>query len=525
MKKQSFLQGALILMIAGFINRIMGFLLRIILVRLVGDEGLGLFQMVYPLFMTLLLISTAGFPVSISKLIPERLAKNNLEGSYDLLKVTLVFVCLTSFTVSLLLYFSAEFIAEHIYSDERTYLIILAIIPCLFMSPMTASFRGFFQGFHTMIPTALSQIVEQLSRVAATLILIDMVSYLGLKYQAASIALGISIGEFSGLLILIILFIHHLYSPKSNTREKTQKIKQKSKHNYFNDLKEICSLAIPITLGRIVNSLMISGEAILIPRQLQISGFSVKEATSLYGQLSGMVEQLLYLPTVITIALTTSLIPNISDAYARNNIDKIKNNYQDVIRITTYLGLPITIIFFTRGSEICQLLFGYPEAGTILAIMAFSSTFIYFLQVSSGMLNGLGKPQLALLNLSIGSLLKLIGIFFLTRQPELGIQGAAISISLGYMLSALLNFITIGHNIGYGLNVKQCFLKPMFSSSILLIINPYLTKIIKLLPYKPGSHLETLIVLFLLIIIYLLIMVLIRAITPEDLDRFKNKGK
>jgi len=270
---------------------------------------------------------------------------------------------------------------------------------------------------------------------------------------------------------------------------------------------------------------MMSGEAILIPRQLQISGASITEATSLYGQLSGMVEQLLFLPTVITIALTISLIPNISDACARNNIKKIQNNYQDIIRITSYLGLPISVIFFSRGREICQLLFGYPEAGSILAIMAFSSTFIYFLQVSSGMLNGLGKPQQALLNLSIGSLIKLIGIFYLTQQARLGIQGAAISISLGYILSALLNFLVIGNNIGYRLDIKQCFIKPLFSSLIIYLINPYLELIFKYIPYHFNNKLNTLIILTLMIIIYLVIMILTKAITRADLDRFRHMEK
>jgi len=188
MKKQSFLQGALILMIAGLINRSIGFVLRLFLVRVIGDEGLGLFQMVYPFFMTLLLICTAGFPVAISKLIPERLAQNDQEGSYSLLKITLVFVSLTSIIISFLLYFSAEFIAEHIFSDQRTYFILLAIIPALIISPVAASLRSFFQGYHTMIPTAVSQIIEQLSRMIATLILINMISYLGIKYLWVSLS-------------------------------------------------------------------------------------------------------------------------------------------------------------------------------------------------------------------------------------------------------------------------------------------------------------------------------------------------
>ncbi|MTI61443.1 MAG: polysaccharide biosynthesis protein [Firmicutes bacterium] len=522
MKKQSFLQGALILMIAGLINRVIGFVLRLILVRQIGDEGLGLFQMVYPLFMTLLLLTTAGFPVAISKLIPERMTHNDKQGGYNLLKVTLVFVCLMSILISLILYFSSGYIAQHIYRDSRTGIILLSLIPALLISPLAACFRNFFHGIHSMLPTAFSQITEQFTRLIITLSLVSTAASLGLKYQTASMAVGISAGEFAGLLILLIMFIHHLFLSdyqKLSHSDKIKKIQKKFKHNFFFDLKTIAALAIPITIGRLVNSLMMSGEAILIPRQLQLAGFSIQEATSLYGQLSGMVEQLIFLPTVITIALTTSLIPNISAARACKNYHKIKENYQDVIRITTYLGFPVTVIFLCKGSEICQLLFGYPAAGVILSHMAFSATFIYFLQVSHGMLNGLGKPQLSLLNLTLGSILKIGGILLLTRQTALGIHGAAFSIGLGYMLSALLNFIVIGHNIGYSLNIKQCFIKPLLASLLICFIEPYISSYSKKI--ISVSWVDLLVILI-LILVYAIFMGLIKAVTPEDTRRFKK---
>jgi len=521
MKKQSFLQGALILMLAGLINRVIGFVLRIFIVRTVGDEGLGLFQMIYPLFMTLLLISTAGFPVAISKLIPERLAKNDLRGGYNLFKVSLLFILLMSTFVVAVTYFSAEFISTGVYSDSRTYILILSILPAIIISSLASCFRGFFQGMHTMIPTALSQITEQISRFLATLMIVNAIGYLGLKYQAAGIAIGISIGEFCGLLLLIILFIFTLFNNHKNKSMIKNKMSTYLKRNNVADFKIIAGLAIPITMGKVINSLMMSGEAILIPRQLELGGLTISEATSLYGQLSGMVEQVIFLPTIITIALTISLVPNVSDAYARNNINKIKNNYQDVIRISCYLGFPITIIFYRLGTNICDLLFGYPQAGELLATMAFCSTFIYYLQVSHGMLNGLGKPHISVINLGIGSAIKLIGIFYLTGQ-SLGIHGAAISIGLGIVASALLNFIAIGHNIGYDVEINTSFIKPLLASALLYFSEPYIREAFAYFSINLGPKLETIIILLIMIIIYIIIMILIRAITMEDINRFKK---
>lgn len=526
MKRQSFLKGALILMAAGLINRIIGFVLRMILVRIVGDEGLGLFQMVFPLFITLLLLCTAGFPVAISKLIPEKLALDDKKGCYRLLRITLISTGLMSIVIALVLFFSSELIAATIYNDERIHLILRAVVPALIFSPVAASFRGFFQGMQTMIPTAVSQILEQISRAIATIILINMVSYLSLQYQAASIAFGLSLGELSGLIVLIIFFISYYYiDRRKELRYKTDQIKKSDrieKKTFGYSFKAIAALGIPITLGRLVNSLMMSGEAILIPRRLVLSGLSVSEATSLYGQLSGMAEQLIFLPTVITIALTTSLIPNISDANARKNLHKIRNNYQDVMRITCYLGFPVTVIFFKMGNRLCQLIFGYGEAGQILAILAFSATFIYYLQVSSGMLNGLGKPQLPLFNLTVGSAVKLVGIFFLTSNPEMGIQGAAISISLGYALAALLNFLSIGKRIGFRLDISQCFLKPLLASGLIYLLYPYLAGLPFPAILPSGQRWQTIILLFFMIMIYLFMMIFTGAVTSADIKRFKH---
>lgn len=520
MKKQSFLQGALLLILAGLINRVIGFVLRILIVRLIGDEGLGLFQRIFPFFMTLLLISTAGFPLAISKMIPERLAGNDNRGAFRLLKISLAFILCISTIVVIISSFSVDFISTKLYNDIRLNIVLLAILPAVLISAVASCFKGFFQGMQTMTPTSLSQIIEQVSRAAATLLLLKLIRFPGIHYRSAGIALGITIGELCGLLLLMVIFFNNLSNGFSPAISKLEKDNE-SRHiyDYISDFKEMACLAVPVTIGRIINSLMISAEAILIPRKLVSRGFSITEATSLYGQLSGMVEQVIFLPTIITSALTTSLIPAISHAMARNRLEKIRANYQETIRISCYLGFPITIIFHRLGSNICDLLFGYPQAGRLLAVMAFSSTFIYYLQVSQGMLNGLGKPHLALINMGIGSMIKILGIFLLTdRFP--GIFGAAISICLGVCLSALLNYIVIGNQFGYMVDIKNTYLKPLICSIILYYSSGIVEKMIS----RSSLHtkMESLVIIIILMLIYLLLMILFRAITKDDLKYFKG---
>ena len=201
MRKQSFLQGALILMFAGLFNRFIGFILRVIIVRMAGDEGLGLFQRVFPLFVTLLLLSTSGFPMAMAKLIPERMARKDLLGSYNLLKLSLLFVLCTASLIIAIMLPGVRFISTVIFRDSRTILLILAILPALLFSSLSSCFNAFFQGMHNMTPTALAQTIEQVSRFLATLLFLALLRHQAVHYRSAGIALGISIGEFSAFIL------------------------------------------------------------------------------------------------------------------------------------------------------------------------------------------------------------------------------------------------------------------------------------------------------------------------------------
>ncbi|MFW5996028.1 MAG: putative polysaccharide biosynthesis protein [Halanaerobiaceae bacterium] len=512
MKKQSFLAGAFILTITGFINRFLGFLLRMLIVRQIGDEGLGLFQMVYPLYITALLLATAGFPVAISKLIPERLAENNIPGVLHYLKVTIITLTLTGITLALTLLFAARFLSTTILNDPRSYYPLLGLLPALIICSLASAFRGFFQGHRTMNPTALSRLTEQICRFLATLVIIHLISSLGIHFQAAGIALGITVGETAGLIILLYMFLHR-YGPGLEN-----KIKQQG-NSFLQDSKQIAFLALPITAGRIVNSLMQTTEAVLIPRQLELAGYAMEEATSLYGQLSGMVLQIISLPSVITFALATSLIPSISEAHTSGNQKKIKNNFSDILRIATILGIGGAVIFFSRGQEICNLLFNHPQAGRLLSGLALSVPFIYFLQLSSGMLNGLGRPRLSVRNLLLGSLLKLGIIYFFIPHPDFGIFGALLGITAGSMLAAFLNFISTGKIIGFKFNINKVIFRPLIAGTVVYLLNPLFSRINHL---AISKKLHTPLILLSLVLIYFLSLLVTGAITRKDLQRFKR---
>lgn len=520
MKQQTFLKGAFILMAAGLINRILGFILRVVMVRYLGDEGVGLYSMIYPIYVTFILLSTAGFPVAVSKLVSERNAMGDVRGIDKVFRLALFSVIGMSLLLGVVMVFTSRWIAQSLLSDLRTQRLLLAIAPALVFVAVASTLRSYFQGLRTMTPTAVSQTVEQIVRIGSTMLLVMLMAERGLSYGAAGAACGITLGEFAGMAVLVVMFFkHRVIRRGTDLLTAEPATAPPAMYRYREAFKDMVSLAIPITVGRVILSLMYSLDAMLIPSQLQQAGFSVADATSQFGQLSGIALQVIFLPTVISSALTTSLVPTISDALARNRMDVIRAKYHDVLRITCYIGIPATLFFCLRGNEICNLLFNFADAGPLLALLGTGALFTYFEHVAGGVLNGLGKPHLAVKNTIIGAAFKIGGLLTLVNHPMFGIKGAAISIAAGWIVGACCDFFSIGRLIGFRMNAVHIFLKPLLGTAILYWALPVFD--LAGISLGVGERLTTLFTLIVSIVFYLVWMIVVKGLSREDLQKFR----
>lgn len=501
-------------MISGFINRALGFGLRLILVRVIGDQGIGLFQMVFPVFITCSILATFGFSVAISKFVSERISRDNYREILKILKLAVIFAIITGSFFAVLLYFNAQFVATEILNNAKTKLLLKAIAPALFFVTIASMFRGFFQGLRMMVPTATSQIVEQITRIIVTLIVIKTLLNYQLKYQVTGAALGISAGEGLGLLTLLLIF----FKLKTDIIQKTQ-LTTNTETNW-NLFKELIKFGFPITIGKVVTSLIYSLEAILIPARLQVAGYSVSQATSLYGQLSGMVLQIVHLPTVITIAVTSSLIPAVSEAISDNNHKRFQDHYQQALRLTIYTGLPAAVTFFLLPKKICSILFGYPQAGSILQLFALGAVFLYLLQILKGILQGLGKPNTVVINSIVGLGIEVILIYFLVSQPDIGLEGAIIAITIRFIVIAVLHFFAIYRKVDLSLDFNQLILKPFLAAGLFSVsLTPIYQYFWQL---SQNNLISTVLAVSIGITGYVVILIITGGITSNDIDRILN---
>ncbi len=450
MKTQSFLRGTLILVGAGIITKALGALFIIPLTRLIGAEGVGLLQMASPVFVTLIVLSASGIPVATSKLVAERLAVRDEAGVRQVVSVCLGAMIPVGALLSYALYAGAGQIAAFIVRDPRVFLPLRCLSPAIVLVTCSAVFKGYFQGLRIMAPTAVSNVTEQVVRVAVGLGLAYALMPRGVHWSAAGAAIGGACGALAGLLLLVIYFVvvgRGNSISKGGSHLSTTSFGRQSS---FSTLKEIVGLAWPVTMASLVWPLEDFLNAAIIPARLQYIGFSVSRSAELYGRLSGMALGLVALPGVITTAMAINLIPQVASAYTKGCRHRTAHLATSAIRGALLVGIPASVGLLALPSEISALLFGDPGAGVPLKVMAFGSAFLCLQQTTASVLNGAGKVGVPLRNGFIGAACATMANYILTGIPGVDIRGAAFGIGLGFFVTGILNMIACGKLIGRG---------------------------------------------------------------------------
>ncbi len=433
-KTGHFLKGAMVLSIAGAASKVMGAVYRIPLARLLGDEGMGLYQMAYPIYTTILALATAGIPIAISVLVSKKETEGFTGDSRRIFQVSLIMLFGFGLLLSLLIAQASSFIADSILQQPRAYYPILALTPAIFFAGLMSVFRGYFQGHQWMMPTAISQVIEQLFRVVAVLVFAFMLFPYGLEYAAAGATFGAVIGGLVGLVVLIIFYLQF----RKSDGQLTEGLVHSGARN--TDLaRDVIRLAIPVSFGAVVLPLVQLLDAVIVPRRLMEIGYATAEATALYGQLSGMAAVLISLPTIFTIAIATSMVPAVSEALARNDQDLLRSRLNYGIRAGMIIAFPCTAGLYVLAFQISDLLYATPQAGFPLEPLAFSTIVLAAFQISGAGLQGIQRAGIAMQNLIITGILKVILTYTLTSIPALNIKGAAIGTVLAFLVGSLLN--------------------------------------------------------------------------------------
>ncbi len=509
------MKGATILVIAGIVSKIFGAIFRIPLTNMIGAEGQAYYSAAYALYQLLFVIATAGFPVAISRMVSSRIAEGDFINAHKSYKVAMRVSWALGIVSFVVMYFGAGIIAG-LYKNPGSEASMKAISVALLFTPLVASMRGYFQGRQNMKPTGVTEVIEQMVRVAAGLTLAFMFYKTSLVNAAAGATFGASAGIIAAFIAMMII-----YARDKDTRNRLFEESVKRPETDKSRLKELMAFLIPITIGSAVMPIMFNIDAAIIPRRLLDAGFDRVMTDKLYGLMGGFCDPIINLPNIFIDAICISLMPAVTTAYTL----KIKKDMDDHIKtglktmmIITY---PCAIGLIVLAKPILTMLFyrKYDEAVMAvpaLQILAVSIVTLAIMRTFSTSLQGIGKMMLPVWNLLIGAVVKAIVSYILLGIPAVNINGAAFGSVMAYVTAGILNYRALKKYTDVSLDIKSIFIKPLGAA---LIMGAAAFAVYKLVYIVTSSNsISTLISIMIAAFVYFVSAFLTGAVTKDEIE-------
>jgi O-antigen/teichoic acid export membrane protein len=515
MSRSSFIKSTLILSIATLLSKILGSVFRIPLQNIAGDEVLGIFSLVYPVYMVALILSVAGIPIAISKLIAEARANNEPSTIKEIYITASILAILFGITSFLLIYSFSSPIAAAL-GGPTTRLSLIVVSTTLLVAPYMAVYRGFFQGYEDMRPTAISQVLEQFIRVGFILFIAYYLVSKGFSDEVVSA--GVMVGSSGGALISL-LYLRVKYSRSSFKVTSTTRYSYKVFANWS---KTILKISIPICIGAITMALMNFVDSISIPIGLKSAGRDTNEINYLYG-IYGRGLALVQIATVFATSIVLPLIPLITKKLAEKDYKQTTAIVEKTHRMTHLISWPAAMGLLALTLPLNLALFTDIEGSVMLAIIGFSSVFTSLTVLGTGILQGMNLSSQAAFIIVIGVVLKvLFNIFFINLY---GLDGAAISTLIVYIVLFLLNSFYIYKKLPFKA-IKNDTIKMIVSSitmgALLGIPTLYFS-------IETWSRLEALLYVIVAIVIgsafYFIQLFFMNAVDKNELKKLPLVGK
>lgn len=503
---------AAILAAASLIVRIMGLIYRWPLTNMIGDDGNGLYGTAFNIYLLFFILSSAGLPSAISKMVSERLALKQYKSAHKVFRASLLMAIAAGLSVSLILWFAAYPIAQFM-NNERIVYCMKALAPTLFIVAVMGAFRGYYQGMNTMVPTAISQIIEQLFNAVFSIVLAGVLLEYGVEYAAAGGTMGTGIGALIGLVFLIFIYI--LVRPRILKRVNKQN-EVEINESFSEIFKTLLKISVPIIIGSTIFSLTNLIDVKMVMSILQSIGMTEIEANELYGQLTGKYVTLTNLPISISTALAAAIVPSIAASMALKEKKVVVNKVNLAMRVTMILAAPSTVGLFVLGDPVLKMLFPkYPAGGDLLRLGALAIIFQSLVQVATAILQGVGRPSIPALNAGAGVVIKIIVNFFLISIPSINIKGAVISTLVCYIIIAYLDMRSAVRITKVRIQVINTFIKPIAAGIGMGIFSFLFYKII--LWGTVNNTFATLSSIILSVLVYCSILFTIGGITREEI--------
>ncbi len=514
-RQSSVARGVLTLTLASICVKVIGLFYKIPLTYVLGDEGMGYFNAAYTIYAWLYMLSTAGFPVAVSIMVSEARARGQGEVVKRTLKLTgAVLVALGLLTTAFMMGFARQIAL--LLGTGDAYYTILAISPTLLLICISSLFRGCFQGYENMMPTALSQLIEAVGKVAVGMTLATYALRRGysLPVISAFAVAGVTLGTLISTIFLALRFLFAKYRGelKVNSVGEVEGLTDGRR----DILKRLLAIALPVTVSSSVMSLTGLIDLGVMIRRLVFAGYTEAQATALYGNYTTLVVPMFNLPSVLISPIAAGIIPALSVAVSQKNREKAKSLMDGAFRTTALIALPAMLGMAVFSKPILALLYPPESVEGAYALLTLVSPAIYFvclLSVSSAVLQATGHARVPMVAMLMGGIGKVAIGYILLGDPGVGIFGAPVGTVLCYVVALFVNLGVLVGRVKYLPPVGHLVWRPLLASCVGIGSAAWLYFYF-LAPLMPRAG--TLVAVGIAMVFYLLISYGIGSVSQED---------
>lgn len=411
MKKNKFIKSTIILIIGGFITKILGMLIKIVMTRLIGTEGIGIYMLISPTFMLLISLAQLGFPIAISKIVAEDRV-NNKNIVFSIIPISL----LINILIIIFMLLTSGYIANNLLHEPRSYYALICTGLVLPFISISSILRGYFFGKQKMIPHVVSNVTEDIIRLIIIMIGIPIFLTKGIEYAVAFIVLSNIISEITSIIVLFF------FLPKNFKLERKDFIPNAT------NMKNIFRISIPTTSSRLIGNIGHFLEPVIVTTILLQIGYTNTFIVKEYGIINGYAMPLLLLPSFFTAAISQALLPIVSNNYTKGNLKYTKNKIKQACLISLLIGIPATIIFELFPQVLLNYIYNTNEGINYIRFLAPICLLHYIQAPISSSLQAMGKATDSMKGTLIGMLLKTIFLIILCYL-KIGLWGLIIAIS------------------------------------------------------------------------------------------------
>ncbi len=526
-KKNSFYIQGSILAVASILTRIMGIAFRIPLTRIIGDEGIGAYSNAYEIYNLALLLSTYSIPIAVSKLVSARESKKEYINSYRVFRTAMGFAAVAGGAAALVVFFGAEFFSMSLFKSASSAIPLKYLAPTIFVFAVMGVLRGYFQGKNTMLPTAISQLLEQFFHVVVGLIaaLAFMKLYADSEYQVAYGAAGGTFGTLIGALISLLFLgaIFFMYYPVLKRR--FRKDSGARIEDYSTLLKLVLLTIFPIILNQTLYSVSGTLDSVLLNSVLDSKGFTEEARLILWGRYSSKYRLLANLPLSIASAIGVAVVPNIVRAYTERDEALLHEKTAQAVKFNMMIAIPSAFGLAVLAKPIMQVLFNDTTQMTPLLMQLGAAAIVLYAYstTTSNVLQGLNMMRYPVIHAGVGIVIYVVIDYILLSFFDMSVYALIVGHTIFPLVVSVLNWLRIQMETGYEQEIRKTFVMPVLCSAIMAVLT-YFSYL--------GTHTLTksvlislIVAMFFAVLIYFVLMIVTKTLNEKELYDLPMGGR